>query len=446
MRIAFVVGYFPALSETFVLNQITGLIDQGFEVDIYANWTRGEGNMHPDVIRYGLLERCTYFNPPQGKLKRLLSSLYLLPVNLHRGPSVLLDALNVFKYKQDALSMKQFYAALTLLKQNGGSQNRNYDIIYCHFGQNGNLGLFLKEKGLLGGKLVTTFHGFDMSAYIKSYGRNVYSRLLKKGDLFLPISRRWRTELVAMGCPEEKIAIHRMGIDPNQFTQSNKIGQGPVRLLSIARLVEKKGLDYAVRAAIEAIRLGKDIRYDIIGDGPQRGQLEQLIEQSEAGDRIRLLGAKNHEEVKQLIAKADLFLAPSVTGSDGDQEGIPVAIMEAMACGLPVLSTHHSGIPELVEDGVSGFLAPERNAQKLAQQIAELAEDPVRRRQMGDAGRRIVEVQYNLEQLNLKLGRMFRAFGTSRNGPPLGRIGEGQWQPQERAGGTNVTVSAKELF
>ncbi|WP_051236848.1 glycosyltransferase [Paenibacillus pinihumi] len=443
MRVAFVVGYFPALSETFVLNQITGLIDQGFEVDIYANWTRAESKMHPDVIRYGLLDRCTYFNPPQGKLKRLLSSLYLLPGNLHRGPSVLLDALNVFKYKQDAMSMKLFYAALTLLKQNGGSKNRDYDIIYCHFGQNGNLGLFLKEKGLLSGKLVTTFHGFDMSAYIKSYGRNVYSRLLEKGDLFLPISRRWRTELVSMGCPEEKIAVHRMGIDPGQFTQSDKNGKGPARLLSIARLVEKKGLEYAIRAAAEAIRLGKDIRYDIIGDGPQRGQLEQLIAESQTGDRIRLLGPKNHEEVKQLIAKADLFLAPSVTGADGDQEGIPVAIMEAMACGLPVLSTYHSGIPELVEDGVSGFLAPERNVEKLAQRIAELAEDPVRRSKMGEAGRRIVEQQYNLEQLNLKLGQMFRTFSSPRKGSQAGQSGETQ---QGRTGRPGVQVSAKESF
>src|SRR6185436_3798725 len=200
---------------------------------------------------------------------------------------------------------------------------------------------------------------------------------------------------------------HHMGIDCGRFrfrARQKEPGQAP-RLLSIARLVEKKGVEYAIRAA--ARLRGVDFHYDIVGDGPLRPGLEQLVRELDVADRVNLLGWKQQTEVVQLLEQAHLLVAPSVTGRDGDQEGIPVAMMEAMAMGLPVLSTQHSGIPELVEDGRSGYLVPERDVDALAEGLKRLLTAPEQWAEMGEAGRRRVEADYDIHRLNDRLVGLF---------------------------------------
>jgi len=176
-----------------------------------------------------------------------------------------------------------------------------------------------------------------------------------------------------------------------------------VRVVSVARLVEKKGLPYAIRA-VAALRLGGfDIALDIVGDGPLRSSLDSLIAELGMSNAVRIIGARSRDEVARVMAGAHLFAAPSVTARDGDMEGIPVALMEAMASGVPVVATRHSGIPELVEDKVSGLLVPERDTDALATAFRWLVEHPERWMGMALAAHDAVEHSFNGERLNDEL-------------------------------------------
>jgi colanic acid/amylovoran biosynthesis glycosyltransferase len=267
----------------------------------------------------------------------------------------------------------------------------------------------LKEVGAITGKIVTTFHGEVGYTGQKRYKKG-YDLLFELGDLILPMSEREKQDLIALGCSPQKIVVHRMGVDLNQFTfvPRQPRSDGKAHLLTVARLVEKKGVEYAIKAVANVLKKYPHIEYDIAGDGPLRSDLIDLIEMFNIGDKIKLLGWKRQEEIVELVKGADILLAPSVTSEDGDQEGIPVVLMEAMAQGLPVLSTYHSGIPELVQDGVSGFLVPERDVDALAEKLEHLVQHPEIWPEMGRAGRAHVERYHDIDKLNDQLVQLYQ--------------------------------------
>ena len=405
MRILFIVRQFPRLSETFILNQITGLIDRGHEVDIYAAKPGENSTLHMDIEKYDLLDHTYYRSTiPRRRSSRLLKGFTLAAANGFKEPATLLRCLNVFKYGRSAASMSLLYEAIPLLGRS------SYDIIHCHFGPNGNRGTLLREVGVLEGKLITTFHGFDITVHLHKHGENMYDRLFDTGDLFLPISDRWRHRLIELGCDEKKIGVHRMGVDCQKFSfkprQPSK--NGKVRLVSIARLVEKKGLEYSIRAVARLAKINEDIEYTIVGDGPLKGYLQSLVQELEVTDTVRMVGPKPQQQIIEILDKAHILIAPSVTDKMGDQEGIPVVLMEAMAMGLPLVSTQHSGIPELVENGVTGFLVPERNTEALFDKLKYLVENPHIWAKMGRNARNFVKKHYDINELNDRLVEIYQ--------------------------------------
>ena len=409
MKIAFIVTLFPSLSETFILNQITGLIDRGYEVDIYAYGPGKDPKMHEDVEKYNLLGRTFYFGAfypqiPENRLLRLLKAMTLIIKNCYKNPMALLRSLNVFSFGKEAASLRILYKIIPFLDKG------QYDIVHCHYGPNGSLAALLKDTGALRGKVITVFHGFDMTRFIKKNGKKVYDYLFKKGDLFLPISKRWKDELITLGCSEDKIHVHRMGIDTQryQFSIRRPKDNGKVTILTIARLVEKKGVRYGIQATAKVLEEYPDVEYTIIGDGPLRDEIETLVDTLNLRNKVTLLGWKKQEEITELMHDFDILLAPSVTSEDGDQEGIPVVLMEAMAQGLPVVSTYHSGIPELVQDGESGFLVPERDIDALAEKLKYLIKHQELWPAMGQAGRKYVEDNYDIHKLNDRLIEIYR--------------------------------------
>jgi colanic acid/amylovoran biosynthesis glycosyltransferase len=318
----------------------------------------------------------------------------------------LLRALNASKsQKQVESSLKLLYQVIPLLRQ-----RTSYDIIHCHFGINAWKGSLLREIDASQGKLITTYYGFDISWYIQTFGENIYKRLFDTGDLFLAISEVMKRRLTELGCDEKKIILHRLGIDCRKFffkpRQLNADGQ--IRVVTIARLVEKKGVEYAIRAVAKLAHVNQNIKYNIIGDGLLREDLQRLIQELDAGETVKLLGWKQQQELVEILDNSHILLAPSVTGKDGNQEGTPVAIMEAMAMGLPILSTQHSGIPELIENGVSGFLVPERDVDALAEKLNYLIKHPEVWCQMGQAGRLYVEEYHDINKLNDRLVEIYQ--------------------------------------
>ncbi len=420
LRIAFFVNSFPEISETFILNQITGLYRLGYPVDILTRRSSDQDRFHPDVERFRLLERvivCGHGSPlmPKGRLRRIVRAAAVLFGGGKGNLLPLLRSLNIFRYGLLALSLNLFYRTYIV-----GSLKRSYDIVYCHFGENGVAAAQLMDVGVMSGKLVVAFHGYDMSNYLRKHGTRVYDRLFRRGDLFLPISDFWKEKLIAIGCPPGKIRVHRMGIDLSRFTFSPRFPNMTkrIRLLSIARLVEKKGLQYAVEAVALLLERRFDVHYTIAGDGPLRSELLSQIERLGLSGRVRLLGWRTQSEIVSLMQQTDILLCPSVTDQEGSQEGIPVTLMEALAQGLPVISTRHSGIPELVRHEHSGLLVPEADAVGLAEALERLTGNPELYLQMAKNGREHVEFHYDVEHLNRQLVESFLTLmETGRRAP-----------------------------
>jgi colanic acid/amylovoran biosynthesis glycosyltransferase len=397
MKIAFIVSSFPKLSETFILNQITGLIDLGHDVEIFALKKPKENKIHRDIEKYNLMIRVHYLTVPKSKIKRIFKALKIILKNLYRNPVIILKSLNFFKYSKKALFLSLIFYIYPFL-------NNNFDIIHCHFGPNGKFGALLKEIGVIKGKLVTSFHGTDMSKHILKRGKDTYKSLFKIGDAFMPISNYWKKVLIELGFPESKIVVHRMGIELEKFAFKKAThNNGITRFISIGRLVEKKGFEYAIRAIAILVKEFSDIEYNIIGDGPLRNNLDSLISILNLKNKVNILGYKTREEIIKLLRKSDVLLAPSVTAKNGDQEGIPIVIMEAMAIGLPVISSYHTGIPELVLDGKSGFLVSEKDVNGIAAKIKYLIKNPEKRIKLCKKARDTIEKYYNVDILNKKL-------------------------------------------
>jgi colanic acid/amylovoran biosynthesis glycosyltransferase len=399
MRALFMVHRFPILTETFVLNQITGLIDRGVDVRIFAV-SRGDlADVDPAIERYRLLDRLTYLEIPTSSAQRIAQRFGMLASGALRQPKVMARVLNVIRRGSSITWLTLCHTVSTLVA------HEPYDIIHGHFGPMGQLAVACRYAGAISGKIVTTFYGYDASSYVKQYGAACYRHLFSDGDLCLAICEPMKQRLIEIGCDPNTIELHRIGIDTNRIKPKPRkppAGRG-ARLLSIARLTEKKGLAYALQAVAEIYRDYPGLEYTIVGDGPLRAELEMLAHRSGISDVITWMGSVRHDRAMELMSDADIFLLPSVTGADEDREGTPVVLMEALAQGLPVLSTEHSGIPEIVQNGESGFLVPERDVGALARKLRLLLDSPARWPVMGAAGRASMERTFDINRLNDEL-------------------------------------------
>lgn len=422
MRIAFLLDQFPALSETFMLYQITGMIERGHEVDIYSNYLGNIAQVHPEVESYNLLERCIHFQMPDNYLLRGLRALNCIAAKGWRKPAACLRSLNVFKYGKQAASLRLFYSASRFMGR------PPYDIIHCQLGFLGLQGLLFRDLGALEGKLITSFRGSDFMLYLSMFGENYFDDLFARGDLFLPVCESMKRQMLELGCEEKKIVVHRSGLDFNSFVCTARRGRSDdrVRLVTLARLVESKGVEYGIRAVAKLAKHYRNLEYQIVGDGPLKEDLQRLIRELDLDGTVKLLGWKQRLEAIEILNQSDIMIAPSVTAKNKAQEGIPNVLKEAMVMGLPVISTQHGGIPELVIDGVSGFLVPEGDVDALAEKLAYTIEHPELWTQMSNAGRAIVEESYDLHKLNDRLVEIYQQLIASSSTTEAGSIKLGQ--------------------
>ena len=406
MKVGFFLLKFPLSSETFVLNQITAFIDMGFEVEIVALQKGDTQNTHAAWTKYNLAARTRWLqDEPTGKVAKLRHRASQTLRGIHRKNTW--QALNLKRYGAESRNL--------ILSAICGQVATPFhsDVFIAHFGPAGVTAAKLRELGVIRGKIATIFHGIDISSReVLNHYTPEYQQLFRRGDLMLPISDLWAGRLQKMGCPREKIAVSRMGVDMTRFSpRPVKAPATPLEIISVARLTEKKGLHVAIEACRQLKEQGMAFRYRILGIGPWERRLRTLIEQYQLEDVVEMPGFKPSHEVKAMLDDADVFLLPSVTGADGDMEGIPVALMEAMAVGIPVVSTLHSGIPELVEADKSGWLVPENDARALAQRLAAFSQlntdelAPVVKR-----AREKVEHDFNQQVINRELARLLQAL------------------------------------
>ncbi|MED9848073.1 colanic acid biosynthesis glycosyltransferase WcaL [Escherichia coli] len=406
MKVGFFLLKFPLSSETFVLNQITAFIDMGFEVEIVALQKGDTQNTHAAWTKYNLAARTRWLqDEPAGKVAKLRHRASQTLRGIHRKNTW--QALNLKRYGAESRNL--------ILSAICGKVATPFhaDVFIAHFGPAGVTAAKLRELGVIRGKIATIFHGIDISSReVLNHYTPEYQQLFRRGDLMLPISDLWAGRLQKMGCPREKIAVSRMGVDMTRFSpRPVKAPATPLEIISVARLTEKKGLHVAIEACRQLKEQGVAFRYRILGIGPWERRLRTLIEQYQLEDVVEMPGFKPSHEVKAMLDDADVFLLPSVTGADGDMEGIPVALMEAMAVGIPVVSTLHSGIPELVEAYKSGWLVPENDARALAQRLAAFSQlDTDELAPVVKRAREKVEHDFNQQVINRELASLLQAL------------------------------------
>ncbi|QIA52017.1 colanic acid biosynthesis glycosyltransferase WcaL [Pantoea agglomerans] len=391
MKLTFFTMRFPVASETFVLNQVTHFIDAGYEVEIISVFPGDLVNRHAAFDEYGLAAKTHYLLPEEKvSIVDKLNQRIKLVLPKVTKPS-LLRSLNVRRY--GAQSSKLLLPSIVA----NAKQIFTADVFLVHFGYAGALANKLRELGVLKGKQATVFHGADISRrHILEEHKLDYVNLFRQSELMLPISNLWKNKLIEMGCPPEKIHVTRMGIEPEKFNfQPRQAFQTPLRIVSVARLTEKKGLDVAVKASAILKQRGGQFQYTIIGNGDQDEMMRNFIAREGMEDCVSMPGFKPQEEIRRALSEADIFLLPSKTAADGDMEGIPVALMEAMAVGLPVVSTFHSGIPELIENNVSGWLVEEDDPEALAETLLKLSQGEVDVAPVVAAARHKVETEFN---------------------------------------------------
>ena len=249
---------------------------------------------------------------------------------------------------------------------------------------------------------IVSFHGADVMVDMNKLAyREATRQMLDAVKMVLVRSGSLRRAVVDLGCDEKKIEVQRTGIPLDEFPFRERNfppgdGGGEWRFVQAGRLIEKKGLPVTLRAFASFLKRYPKATLTIAGEGPLLGYLQDLARELTIDNRVSFTGFISQEQVRDLYYGSHIFLHPSETGPDGNQEGIPNSMLEAMASGLPVFATEHGGIPEAIEHGMSGVLVPERDDEELAWALLNAVEDRHFLSQLARNGADVVREKYEL--------------------------------------------------
>ncbi|HYY27401.1 MAG TPA: glycosyltransferase [Chthoniobacterales bacterium] len=272
---------------------------------------------------------------------------------------------------------------------------RDPDLMHIYFGNTGVHLLPLIERW--DRPCVVSFHGMDVQRREGERGyENNLRRLLHVVPLVLVRSRSIAERLIDLGCDPTKIRSNRTGIPLEGFPYVGREfpASGSWIIAQACRLVRKKGLGTALRAFAGFLNVFPNARFEIAGEGPLRAELETLVHELSVENSVRFMGFLSQTELRQLYERAHVFLHPSEMPPDSNQEGIPNSMLEAMATGLPVVATHHGGIPEAVKDEVNGLLVSERDVSGLTNALLTIARDPDRWKSLGKSAAQTVTNEF----------------------------------------------------
>ncbi len=273
-------------------------------------------------------------------------------------------------------------------------RQRSASVLHIYFGHIGVYLLPLLRRRAL--PTVVSFHGADaMVDQDKPAYRDALREVMSLADLLLVRSQSLADRLIGHGAAADNIRLHRTGIPMEQFPATIRQAppDGAWHFVQACRLIEKKGLPTTLRAFAEFLGQHPRARLTIAGEGPDLEKTRHLA--AELHLPVALPGFLDQESLRTLYASAHAFVHPSEVGRDGNQEGVPNSMLEAMATGLPVLATRHGGIPEAVTDGHSGYLVPERDAPALAAALSRLTADPARYLAMSQAAASTVREKFD---------------------------------------------------
>jgi len=384
VRVAYVVRSWPRLSQTFILNEVTALERIGVDISIFAMTRADEPLVHPQVA--GVAAPVMYLDEPPHARARAHARLFAAAPM--RYVSTLLFAFRRRQLYGGYTSCRPLQAfgnaALVADAVSAQRVSRPFTQIHAHFAHDPAL------VGLLAHRL--TGLPFSFTAHARDLYQIPDAALrarVREATAVVTCCHANVEHMTRLADDREPPRLIYHGVDLTVFRPAAaRNGRSVPQIVSVGRLVEKKGFDDLLKACALLTADGKRFACDIYGDGPQRSELEALRDQLGLAETVRFRAARTHDQLLPIYQDADVFaLTPRVTG-DGDRDGVPNTIVEAMACGLPVVSTRVGGTHEAVSDGVDGLLASSSDVSGIAGHLATLLDDAVRRRRMGEAAAR----------------------------------------------------------
>ncbi len=409
MKVATFMESFPSFSETYILWHMSQLKLSGVDVELYPVLRKYPERMHEEVTTHRFLEH-VHAPPewsPSGKEGKL-ELLRALALALLQEPVALAKLLPHTRGVR-GMGWPQIIRHLAYL-----DMPSDFDVAHAYFGPPGRRAQMLRDVGQLDAPLVTSFLGFDLNVLPKKFGADYYGRLFERADCLCVSSKFMRQQILALGAPEERLRVLPIGLPIDRFTfQTRTMAEdGILRMMTAARLVEVKGIEWGLRGMAIAQQRGVKAHWDIFGDGPLRSSLQELTVELGLEDVVTFHGFVPMSEVKQGMSTAHICLFPGVTTHDGAQEALGGAVLEAQAVGMPVIATQVGGIPEAFVPGVSGILLPEKDPAAIADAIAQMAGQHEQWPVMGEAGRAHVYERYDCEVLNARWVYLYNAMIT----------------------------------
>lgn len=402
LKVAYIMSRFPKITETFVLFEMLAVEQQGVQVELYPLLREKTDVMHPEARNF--VERAHF--QPFISWPIIRSHLYYMT----RKPGAYFGAL--WTSLRANLGSPRYFAGILglfpktvhfayLMSQDGVQH------VHAHFASHPAAAAFIIHR-LSGISYSFTGHGSDLNR-----DQHMLREKVADADFVVPISNYFR-EMIVEHCGEQyrdKVIVVHCGVDTQVFqpidTRRSDDPDTPLAIFCVGTLHEVKGQTYLIEACRLLNERGIAFACNFIGDGPDEAALKQQAEDAGLTDKVTFHGRLTHHQVAELLQGADVLVTPSVPTSDGRREGIPVALMEAMASELPVVATAISGIPELVDDGQNGFLTPAGDAQAIADALERLAADPALRQQFAQAGRQKVMDEFDLYKNAATLVKLF---------------------------------------
>jgi len=249
------------------------------------------------------------------------------------------------------------------------------------------------------GPRVVSFHGADLSNY---FTKKDYSKLWANAEVFLCRSKSLKESLLTLGCPDERIRLNYTGVPMptayNKIKRLNFCPSIPLQVLQVSRFIEKKGIDITIGALKLILDSGIDAHLRLVGDGPDLQNLVELTKALNLQDKVEFCGFLNGIDLEKEYLNADIFCHPSRETESGDREGIPNSIIEALSYGLPVVSTKHSGIPELITNKENGILVDEASPQSICDEFVKLVSDSETSQFLSVNARTLVEKKFSISR------------------------------------------------
>ncbi len=408
MKILHVVSTFPPLTHTFVLREISLLRKTGFDVVI--------GELRP-LHRNRAAEGFEELNPFVIRARWFsLDMLRGLAFFTLRSPGQVLRCLRVVlsSFSRPQYMAKMIYVLLSSIR-----------LAYRFRG--GEIGLvradFLHTEALAARFLKTLLglpYALTVYTVFTHYPLKVIDELVREASFLVADTIQTQEFLEAMDIPAERIHLIRNGVSLGEFPrrQGHEISGLPI-ILGVGSLYPKKGFHVLLSACGLLRQRGIEFRCVIIGDGYERKRLDDLIEVLGLSDSVEMVGYVSMSELRRWYYRAAIFAVPSLVTLEGQTDGIPTVVIEAMASGLPVVGAETAGIPEVIRDGVNGFLVPASTPEPMADRIQTLLEREDLRESFGSEGRRLMEREFNLERKVEALHELILGQATSRSVPEL---------------------------